>query len=239
MIGRINRRSVLRMSGATVSATVGSTAVSGNVVADDCNNNSEEEAPLRVVDGTTEMIYCTENEAVEKVKESLHDLNGDSDCSMWQESDTPYNVFFEENCGIDHPWNGDGCGVTSYYLYEPSEDKRHHKIKLSDGDTEEVIRLLNQGVPIAAVIASISAGFAVGPYAAAIMGAVGLAVHHKAHEWADKLECRNEGCGVIIEIYHRKIHDSDRSNPFDDIYASGDELRATASTQKGGEGTSH
>jgi hypothetical protein len=221
------------MSGVTISATVGSTAVSGNVVADDCNNNSEEEAPLRVVDDATEMVYCTANGAVDKAKESLQALNGDSDCIMWQESNKPYNVFFEEHCDIDHSWDGDGCGKTSYSVTEPSENKRRHNILLSDSDTDTAIYLLNNGVPIAVVIASVSAGFAAGPYAAAIMAGAGLAVNHKAHDWAHKLDDKNDGCGVGITIEHRKIHDSDRSNPFDDIYESGNELSAEASTQDG------
>jgi hypothetical protein len=219
------------MSGVTISATVGSTAVSGNVVAADCTDNTEEEAPLSVVDGNTDMVYCTANGAVDKAKESLQVLNDNSDCYMYQESNTPYNVFYEEHCNIDYPWNGDGCGKTSYSVTEPSENKRRHNILLSYDDTEEMIRILNDGVPIAMAIASVSAALAAGPHAGAIMAGAGLAVNHKAHDWAHKLDDNNDGCGVRIQIDHRKIHDSDRSNPFDDIYESGDELSAAAYTQ--------
>jgi hypothetical protein len=220
------------MSGATVSATVGSTAVSGNVVADDCTDNSEEEAPLSVVDDATEMVYCTANEAVDKAKESLEDLNGNSDCLMWQESDKPYNVYLEEHCDIDHPWNGDGRGTTDYSITSYGKDKRHHTIELSDGDTKEMIRLIDEGVPIAAGIAAVSASFYAGPYAGAVMMGVGLAVHHQAHDWTDKMEDKNEGCGVIIGINHRKIHDYYRSDPFDEIYHSDESLWANVSTQQ-------
>ena len=223
---------MLRISGATVSATVGSTAVSGIVVADDCDDNSEEEAPLSVVDDATDMIYCNTNEAVDKAKESIQALNGNSDCYMWQESDKPYNVYFEEHCGIDYPWNGDGSGTTDYDLTSYGKDKRHHTIELSDGDTQEVIRLLNDGVSIAVVVASVAAAFAVGPYASAIMAGAGAAVNHEAHDWAHKLENKKQGCGVIVGINHRKIHDYYRSDPFDDIYDSGDALWSSASTQQ-------
>jgi len=183
------------------------------------------------MDGDTEMIYCTANEAVDKAKESLQVLNDNSDCGQWQESDPPYNVYYEEHCDIDHPWNGDGCGETSYDLKKPSEDRRRHYIKLSDGDTEEAIRLLNRGVPFAMIIASISAAFYVGPYAPFVMAPAAFAVNHKAHNWAHKLEDKNTGCGVGVNIYHRKVLDSDRSNPFDDVFESGDDLRAGAYTQ--------
>lgn len=232
MVGETNRRAVLRMSGATISATVGSTAVSGIVVADDCDNNSEEEAPLSVVDDATDMIHCNTNEAVDKAKESIQALNNNSDCSMWQESDKPYNVFYVEDCDIDYPWNGDGKGTTDYDLTSYGKDKRNHTIELSDGDTQEAIRLLNDGVPIAMAVASVAAAFSVGPYAGAIMAGAGLAVNHKAHDWAHELENENEGCGVIINIVHRKIHDYYRSDPFDDIYDSGDALWSSASTQQ-------
>lgn len=220
MVRKIDRRKVLRMSGVTVTASVGSAIVSGSAAASNCNDNSKEEAPFELINDAAEMVYCESTGAVEKVKDGLQDVNNSSDCITWQKDDSPYTVYVEEDC-IGSPWNGDGCGETSYNVDYDGRKYKTQKVELSDGDTEEAARLLDDGVDIAALFASVASGNA-------IVAVGGFVLAQISDDWASKLRNENDGCGVVITVQRPLVY---RGEPLDYNYEESGDVFAWVTNQ--------
>ena len=223
MTDEINRRRVVKYSAGAVGG-IGISGLAGTASAGSCDFETDA-APFEKVNDAVELAYCESNEAVNKLQDAADEVNSDADCKILQDSESPYYVRLEEDCNWDWNITGEGCGDTRWeeHKYEDSVTKI---LYLSDDDTQEVVDALEYGVPFASAIAGVIVAGSLGT--ALPVAIVFLIVSIGIDNVTDKMEQKNEGCGVRIHMHHKKF---DRGDGIDDHWQTANDWNVMIKTQ--------
>lgn len=215
----IKRRKVVTMSVGTAGGMT-ITGFSGLASADECDYG-ESEAPFEKIKDAAETAVCETNDAVEELEGRIEDLNIHEDCAWKQDSSSPYYLRVDPDCEPDIPFDGEGCGDTTYNSFD-NGDVMSKYLWLSDKDAEAFADAMENGMPVAVgfALGAAAGAAAAGPAGGGIVGIVGAVLGVAIGEVGDEIRNKNEGCGVRLRVIHPEF---ERGEVLEDIVDSKDD----------------